>query len=111
MSTKNTSYNKVSEEQLLSYINGKLSAEEQYVIEQALENDPFLYDAIEGLSDMKNKENIALLTNQINLQLAKQINLKPKNKPIKFQQFSWYIAVFLVLIIAVLAWYVLHLMR
>ncbi len=109
MSKNNSSYNVISEEQLLRYINGKLSGEEQYMVERAIEEDPFLYDALEGLAEIQNKETISQLTAQINANLSKQLQQKPKNKPIKFLQFSWMTALVIVLILAVLAWYILHL--
>lgn len=111
MEKHNIPNNVISEEQLLRYINGELSAEEQYLVESAIDEDPFLYDAIEGLSAIQNKEAITQITAQLNAHLSQQLKQNPKNKPIKFLQFSWLTALAIILILAIIAWYILHLSR
>jgi outer membrane biosynthesis protein TonB len=40
------------EKELLRYLNEEMSSKEKYAFERKAENDPFLYEAMEGLQDM-----------------------------------------------------------
>ena len=68
------------EQDLLGYLHGKMSDQEQHAFEQQLNEDEFLNDAAEGLEGLKNKKDLSLLVMQLNSDLKKQIDKKKKQK-------------------------------
>jgi anti-sigma factor RsiW len=62
----------VDQETLLKYLQGKLSAEEQHEVEKSLLNDPFEAEAVEGLQNIQDKEQIQKLVAQLNRDLKKK---------------------------------------
>lgn len=102
----------IDEDQLLAYIEGRLSSTDQHAIEEALEADPFLNDAVEGLSEIKDKEHLKQITAQLNLHLKRQIKNRKKlrrSRPKLTEHWGW-LYVLIVLILVLLAWWVIRLM-
>jgi hypothetical protein len=62
----------ISQETLLQYLQGKLSAQEQHDLEKQMMDNDFSADALEGLQEFKNKKNISVLVNQLNADLKKR---------------------------------------
>lgn len=103
----------IDENQLLAYIEGRLSSEDQHALEEVLEADPFLNDAVEGLAEMKDKEHLKQITTQINLQLRKQIKSRKKQRrprPRLTEHWGW-LYVLIVLILILMAWWVIRLVK
>ena len=48
------------------YLQGQLTAAEMHTLEKAALEDPFLADAIEGIRDALQKQNVQTLTSDIN---------------------------------------------
>ena len=96
----------IDEDQLLAYIEGRLSSKDQYALEELLEADPFLNDAVEGLAEMKDKAHLRQITSQINLQLRRQIKSRKKHRrgrPKLTEHWGWlYVLIVLVLILITL---------
>lgn len=100
----------IDENQLLAYLEGNLSSEEQFRIESILDADPFLNDAIDGLAEIKDKETIKQITAQINLQLKRNIKSRKEKRRSrrKLTEHSGWLYTLIVLLLAVLAWAVIH---
>ena len=100
----------LSNEQLLGYLQGRLSPEQQHFIEEILLEDPFLSDAVEGLAAIDNKEQISHITTQLNLRLRRQIKEKKarrkQKRRFKPDRQTW-IYVALLLLLIVLSWIVI----
>lgn len=103
----------IDENRLLDYIEGRLSSEEQHVLEEVLEADPFLNDAVEGLTQMKDKEQLKQIAAQINLQLRKQIKARKQHRKsrTKLTEHWGWLYVLIVLILSGLAWWVIKMME
>ena len=102
----------MDEESLLSYINGTMSADRQYQLEALLENDPFLNDAVEGLAEVKDKERLKAIAQQINQQLRKQIQTRRKERRTKKRvtdKWGW-IFVVTILLLLLISWLVIKVM-
>jgi len=98
--TNNISNAPVQNQQtLLDYINGKLSVEECYALEQKLDQDPFLADALEGLQMVQEKERIQQLTAQINVQLKHSLGQNKPKTPPKAQLPNWLLSVTILIIL------------
>ena len=115
MSWTNKIWNKdnalvINEDSVLAYVEGKLSLEQQHVLETLLEEDLFLNDAVEGLFEVKDKEHLKQITAQINLQLKRQIKNRKqqRSKPrIKITEHWGWLYVLVVLILVLLSWWVI----
>lgn len=99
--------NEIDEQKVLQYINNNHNLpQEEYAIEQQMEEDAFLKDAIEGLQAMNNKQNIEEYVIELNHQLKKQINQKKKRKEKrKLQKQDWIIITTVTILILVLLGY------
>jgi hypothetical protein len=99
--------NEIDEQKVLQYIdNNNTLPQEEYAIEQQMEEDAFLKDAIEGLQAMNNKQNIEEYVIALNHQLKKQINQKKKRKEKrKLQKQYWIIITTVTILILVLLGY------
>jgi len=69
-------HSEVDQEALLRYLQGKLSAEEQHLLEKNMIDDEFEADAVDGLQTIHNKQNIPLLVEQLNKDLKKKTSRK-----------------------------------
>ena len=67
----------IEQDKLLQYINRNLPDAEQHELEKQMNDDDFMNDAIEGLEQLKDKQEIPAYILQLNAGLAKQIK---KNK-------------------------------
>ena len=103
-------HSEVDQEALLKYLEGKLSAEEQHEIEKNTMEDAFETDALEGLQNFKNKNDINSLVEQLNRDLKKKTEKKKKwvhRREAKLE--SWLlIAILLILAIAVISYFVIR---
>ena len=100
----------IDEDRLLAYLEGKMPPAEQHALEEILEADPFLNDAVEGLAEVKNKEEIRAIAAQINIQLKRQIQNRRKerrSRPKLTDHWGWVFVLVLLLLILV-CWLVMH---
>jgi anti-sigma factor RsiW len=102
----------IDEDQLLAYIEGRLSPADQHALEEVLDADPFLNDAVEGLAEVKDKEHLKQITTQINLQLRRQIKSRKQKRRAghKLDGHWGWLYVLIVLILVLLAWWVIKMM-
>ena len=99
------------DEDLLKYLNQNLSPEEAHKLEKAMLQDAFVNDAIEGLSAIKDKEQINKSIDQLNNHLGKILKERTeKKKKRKIPSNQWtVVAIAITLLLVVLGYYVLHL--
>lgn len=104
---ENHSDSVIDEEHLLAYLDGSMPPEEQHRIEEILEADPFLNDAVEGLAEIKDKQQLRIITAQINAQLSRQIQNRRKQRRSRTRatdRWSWIFVLILLLLILVSWW-------
>lgn len=100
--------NDIEQEKLLEYLNRQLSAEEEHAVEAGLHDDPFLSDAMDGLSAINKDRNISQLVTQLNKDLASKLAKKKDRRKRTFSQAPWiYYAVILILILVVVGYIVI----
>lgn len=102
----------IDEERLLAYVEGRMPPEEQHQLEVLLEADPFLNDAVEGLSEVKDKQQLRAIAAQINAQLQRQIRSRRKHRRTRRtlkDRWSW-IFVLILLLLVLLCWWVIKVM-
>jgi hypothetical protein len=100
----------VDQEKLLQYLNSNLSAAEQHELETQLNEDDFLNDAAEGLSQLEHTNELPEMVQQLNAGLKATLNQKKKKrsrKPI-FKDNWTYVTLLVILLLAVLAFIVIR---
>jgi hypothetical protein len=70
----------------------------------------FTDDAMEGLQEIRKKEKISSLVEQLNRDLHKKLDKKKKKREkLRFKDQPWfYIAIFIILLLIVLSYMVIH---
>lgn len=103
----------IEQDKLLQYINRNLPDAEQHELEKQLNDDDFMNDAIEGLEQLKDKQEIPAYIHQLNAGLAKQIkkNKKRNDKRKLPSQFWTYISILLILLFIVTTYFILKSMK
>jgi anti-sigma factor RsiW len=66
----------VTQQKLLDYLQGKLSPAESHEIEKLLADSEFMNDAAEGLEQIRNKEELPVVLNELNRHLVKKLSTK-----------------------------------
>jgi len=79
MSDLNETYQN-NDEQLIKYLEGKLSGEALHEFESQMSDSSLLNDAVEGLDAIKNKQKIDSYVNDLNKQLHKYTSSKKKRR-------------------------------
>ena len=98
---------RLSEDKLMAYLDGKLSAAEQHEVEQWLADEGMESDALEGLHGLKPGETQHSV-NKLNHRLRTAIlSKKRKHKPLKTDYITL-TAILIILLLAVLAYIVLR---
>ncbi|MCU0323107.1 MAG: hypothetical protein MUE72_11865 [Chitinophagaceae bacterium] len=98
----------LSEEQLLNYIANNVTNEQRNAIEQEMQNNPFMQDAVEGLQEFKNQQHIQDYVTELNRQLIKQTTKKKIRKSKrKLKEQDWIIiSVIIVIMLCILGYVV-----
>ena len=94
----------VDAETLLLYLQGKLSEPQKHEVEKALQQDPFQEEALEGLQEFRDKEQLQYMVEKLNRDLRKKTEQKKKRRErmkIKDQPWLWISILILILLIAI----------
>jgi len=100
----------IDNQKLMDYLAGKLSGAEKHEVEQWMSENEFLSEAMEGLETVGKPEQVPIYVEQLNKQLSKQLNQKPKRRlrkadiNLKYAVF----AILLILVLVVVAFLVIH---
>ena len=98
----------LSDEELLKYLDDILSEEDKYAVEKKLADDPFEADALEGLSQIENKENLKKQVTQLKQKLHQQLSAKKQRKEKKnINVIQWVILTILILLFICIISYVI----
>ena len=99
----------IEQEKLLEYLNRKLSAEEQHLLESQMNQDEFMSDAMDGLEQIKNTDKVAAAVAQLNAGLRKEVEKSKRKRRRAVMKDSWlYYAVILLLLLAVIGYVVIR---
>jgi ATP-dependent Zn protease len=99
----------IDNQKLMDYVSDKLSAEEKHEFEKTLIDSEILNDAVEGLEDFKNKEQLNLFVEQLNTNLKKQLDKrKTKNEKRALKDIPWLnFTIILIIMIILIAFFVI----
>lgn len=97
----------VKEQELIQFLSGEMTKEQQLAFEEQIAQDQFLSDAAEGLGSM-NKEQVPQMIADLNLNLKKQINVKRgRAKLFNPSKLLIWVSVIVVLLFVFIAWWYL----
>lgn len=100
----------IEQEVLLRYLQGKLSAEEQHEVEKRLLDSEFEADAIEGLQQIADEQQLQFMLEGLQRDLKKKTAKKKAFRDklrIKEQPLLW-IAVMILLLLVVISYLIIH---
>ena len=102
----------LNEDQLLNYIKGNSTDDEQHAVEKQMNDSSLINDAVEGLQQFSSTGKVSSYVEQINLQLRNQVkNKKSKNKFYK-PDISWQvIAVVIVVVLCLLGFTIIEMLH
>ncbi|MBI5856689.1 MAG: hypothetical protein HZB42_03480 [Sphingobacteriales bacterium] len=100
----------VDQEILLLYLRGKLSEKEKHELEKQLLQNDFDNDALEGLQEIKDKQQIQYMVEMLNRDLKKKTEKKRKlREKMKLKDQPWlYISILILLLLIILAYMVIR---
>jgi len=101
---------KLSEDKLMAYLEGKLTTAEQHDVEQWLAEDGMESDAMEGLQALQpeeTKQAVGKLKHGLRKTL---VGKKQKRRPLK-TDYNTLIAIAVILFLAVIAWIVIRIAK
>ncbi|RFM27703.1 hypothetical protein [Deminuibacter soli] len=103
----------LSDEELLLYLEGKLSPEAQHALEAKLVDSAFMNDAVEGLEAFSSKQHLNDYVLQLNKQLHQQLHTRKQQKEKrKIKDLPWLmIYVVIVLLLCILGYVVIRMIR
>jgi hypothetical protein len=100
----------IDQETLLLYLQGKLSGEKKYEVEKQLLQGEFEEDAMDGLQEFKDKEQLRYMVEMLNRDLKKKTEKKKKRREkMKIKYHPWiYISILILLLLVALSYFVIR---
>lgn len=100
----------IDNQQLMDYLSGKLSGEEKHAVEKGMMDNEFMNDAVEGLENIRNKKDIQVYVDELNAGLQKSLIKKKKRRQKRqLREGPWgYVAVLLIILLCIAAYFVVR---
>ena len=100
----------VDQETLLLYLQNKLSEEKKHEVEKKLMENEFATDALEGLQEFKDKQQVAYMVEMLNRDLKKKLEKKKQRREkMRLKDQPWlYIAILILIFLIVLSYIVIR---
>lgn len=97
----------VDQETLLLYLQGKLSEDKKHEVEKQLLQNEFEEDAVDGLQEFKDKEQLQYMVEMLNRDLKKKTaKKKQRREKMKIKDQPWIYVSILILILLVALCYI-----
>jgi hypothetical protein len=100
----------IDQETLLLYLQGKLSGDKKHEVEKKLLENEFADEAMQGLQEFKDKEQISYMVDMLNRDLKKKTaKKKERREKMKLKDQSWlYVSILILIILIVISYVVIH---
>ncbi len=101
---------RVKDDELINYVEDNLSAADRYEVEKKIMDSAFLNDAVEGLENIKKKENLDEYVKQLNKNLQQQLDFKKQRRlKRRLKDNPWIIVTILILLaICIIGYFVIR---
>jgi hypothetical protein len=99
----------IDQETLLLYLQGKLSEEKRHEVEKKLMESEFEEAAMDGLQEIKDKQQIPYMVDMLNRDLKKRVGKKKlrRQKPLEFKDQSWLLFTVVIFILLIIISYIM----
>lgn len=99
----------IDNQQLMDYLSSQLNKAGEHEVEKAMADDAFMNDAVEGLQQLKGRQDMQAYVEQLNEELQKQIakNKKRKDKRRLKDSPYTYVTIVLLLLLIIICFVVL----
>lgn len=99
----------IDNQKLMDYLSNQLSDKEKHEFEKELVDSEMLTDAVEGLENFRNKNDVSLFADQLNSNLQKQLHKKKLRKKKRLlTNMQWlYFAIVLILLLLVVSYFII----
>lgn len=103
----------IDQETLLLYLQDKLSEEKKHEVEKKLLENDFAGDAMEGLQEIRDKQQISFMVDMLNRDLKKKTEKKRRQREkMKIKDQAWiYISVIIVILLIIISYVVIRRMQ
>jgi hypothetical protein len=103
----------IDQETLLLYLQDKLPQDKKHELEKQLLENEFAGDALEGLREIKDKQQINFMVEMLNRDLKKKTEKKRKRREkMQIKDQSWlYISVIIIILLIIISYMVVVRMR
>lgn len=100
----------IEQDKLLEYLNRQLTERDEHALESQMNDDAFMSDAMDGLQQMRNKQNLPEVVSELNSGLQKQIekNKSRRRKRKTGPDASVYYTIIILLVLIVIAFVVIR---
>lgn len=100
----------IDNQKLMDYLSNKLSQDDKHAVEKEMIDSALLNDAIEGLQNFKNTQDVSIFVNQLNANLQKQLKVKKiRKQKRKLKDQPWVIlAIILILLLIAVSFIVIR---
>lgn len=100
----------IDQETLLLYLQDKLSEEKKHEVEKKLLENEFANDALEGLQEFKDKQQVAYMVEMLNRDLRKKTEKKKQRREkMQLKDQSWlYISIIIIILLIIISYIVIH---
>lgn len=100
----------VDQQTLLLYLQGKLSEEKKHEVEKKLSQNEFDDDALEGLQEIKDKQQIQYMVEMLNRDLKKRTAKKKlRREKMRIKDQPWlYISILILLLLIAISYIVIR---
>jgi len=100
----------VDQETLLLYLQDKLSDEKKHEVEKKLMENEFANDAMEGLQEFKDKQQVSYMIEMLNRELRKKLQKKKQSREkMHIKDQPWlYIAILILILLIIISYVVIH---
>ena len=100
----------VDQETLLLYLQGKLSEEKKHEVEKKFIQNEFDDDALEGLQEIKDKQQIQYMVEMLNRDLKKKTARKiARREKMRIKDQPWlYVSILILILLIVICYVVIH---
>lgn len=99
----------IDQETLLLYLQDKLTEEKKHEVERKILESEFSGDAVEGLQEIRDKEQIRFMVDMLNRDLKKKTEKKKlRREKLRLKEQPWlYISLLIILLLIILSYIVI----
>jgi hypothetical protein len=100
----------IDQETLLLYLQDKLPEDKKHEVEKKLLENEFANDALEGLQEFRDKQQISYMVEMLNRDLKKKVEKNKKRRAkLKIPDQSWlYISIIIIILLIVISYLVIY---